>query len=102
MRTLGETLPAGEATDRAVVVELRDELRQRAIRRERERRARAARRRAYSRRRREREVEWPRRFSDSQISAALELVAESKSLREAGAAVGASHPTVMRWVREAA
>jgi RNA polymerase sigma factor (sigma-70 family) len=101
-RTLGETLPAGDATDPAVVIELRDELRQRAIRRQRERRERLSRRRRRSRpARRDRETEWPRRFSDADISTALGLVAQGKTLREAGAAVGASHPTVMRWLREA-
>jgi hypothetical protein len=49
-----------------------------------------------------REVEWPRRYTDAEITTALTLVAQGKSLREAGAAVGASHPTVMRWVRNAA
>jgi hypothetical protein len=103
MRTLGEMPPAGDASDPALVVELRDELRQRAIRRQREERARAARRRPHSRpARRERAVEWPRRYTDADISTALTLVAEGKTLREAAAAVGASHPTVMRWLRDAA
>jgi hypothetical protein len=30
------------------------------------------------------------------------LVAEGRTLREAGAAVGARHTTVMRWLRKAA
>jgi hypothetical protein len=30
------------------------------------------------------------------------VVALGRSLREAGAAVGASHPTVMLWIRDAA
>jgi hypothetical protein len=40
--------------------------------------------------------------SDREISAALALVADGKTLREAGAAVGAPHTTVMRWLRKAA
>jgi hypothetical protein len=84
MRTLAERLPAGPGADPAVVVELRDELRQRA-----------AYRRRYGEQRK-------RRFTDADVATALELVAQGKTLREAGAAVGASHPTVMRWVRNAA
>jgi hypothetical protein len=34
--------------------------------------------------------------SDEQVARALALVAEGKSLHEAGAAVGATHTTVMR------
>jgi hypothetical protein len=103
MRTLGEMLPAGDASDPVIVVELRDERRVRVVRRQRERRARAARRRRSARPPRpRREVEWPRRYTDAEITTALTLVAQGKSLREAGAAVGASHPTVMRWVRNAA
>ena len=84
MRTLADTLPAGPGADPAVVVELRDELRQRV---------------AYQRRYGE---QRKRRFTDADVATALELVAQGKTLREAGAAVGASHPTVMRWVRNAA
>jgi hypothetical protein len=84
MRTLAETLPAGPGADPAVVVELRDELRERV---ERWRR--------YGEGTR-------RRFTDAEVATALELVAQGKSLRAAGAAVGATHPTVLRWVRNAA
>jgi hypothetical protein len=83
MRTLGERLPAGDATDPAVIVELRDELR-----------ARVSYRRRFGEQRK-------RRFTDADVATALELVAQGKTLREAGAAVGASHPTVMRWIRNA-
>jgi hypothetical protein len=98
-RTLGETLPAGDASDPAVVVELRDELRQHAVRR-RERLA--QRRTRLGPARRNRETAWPRRFSDAEIATALGLVAQGKTVREAGAAIGASHPTVLRWLKRAA
>jgi hypothetical protein len=95
-RTLAETLPAGDGADPAVVIELRDELRQQAIRQRRERLAR--RRRARDRAgRKPREVPWPRRSSDAEIATALALVAQGKTLRDAGAA----HPTVLRWLENA-
>ena len=47
-------------------------------------------------------MEWPRRYTYADISKALTLVAKGKTLREAAAAVGASHPTVMQWLRNAA
>jgi hypothetical protein len=84
MRTLGDTLPAGDGADPAIVVELRDELR-----------VRLERRRRYG-------ESSKRRFSDADVATALELVAQGKTLREAAAAVRASHPTVMRWIRNAA
>ena len=83
-RTLAEILPAGPGADPAIVVELRDELR-----------VRLARRRRYG-------EASKRRFTDAQVTTALDLVAQGKTLREAGAAVGATHPTVMRWIRNAA
>lgn len=44
-----------------------------------------------------------RRFSDDQKRHAVELVTEGgRSLRTAAAAVGATSPTVLRWVRQAA
>jgi hypothetical protein len=44
------------------------------------------------------ETIWKRRRSGQGLRAALELVAQGKSLR----AVGASHPTVVRWIKNAA
>jgi hypothetical protein len=43
-----------------------------------------------------------RRYSDAQIERALALVAQGHSLADAGAAVGAAHTTVLRWLRKAA
>ena len=84
---LTKTLSAGEGADPAVVVELRDELRTRALDpaqpRRRQRRAR-------------------RCFTDEEIATALSLIAEGKSLREAGDAVGAWPSSVANWVRKAA
>jgi transposase-like protein len=42
------------------------------------------------------------RYSRTQIATVLSLVDQGRSLRQAGAAVGASHPTVLRGVRHAA
>jgi hypothetical protein len=80
--------------------ELRDELRQRALR---VGRARLARQCAHAAPvRRSSDASWPRRYSDAGIAQALELVAQGKTLREAGATVGASHATVMRWLKNVA
>jgi transposase-like protein len=43
-----------------------------------------------------------RRFSDEQARRAVSLVAEGHTIAAAAAAVGASHPTVLRWLRKAA
>ena len=86
--TIAERLPAPDGVDPARVVELREELRERvAARRWREQQARRSGRRLYS---------------DEQIAHALALVEAGKTFREAGAAVGAKHTTVMRWRRRAA
>jgi hypothetical protein len=99
-RTLGETVPAGDGADPAVIVEVRDELRERAVR---EGLGRFARRHVPAGpTRRSAGAQWPRRYSDSDIATALELVADGKTVREAGAAVGTSHPTVLQWMRNAA
>jgi len=91
-RQLREYLSAGDRDDPAVVVELREELARLAV--EGERRCEPAPRRPPSK--------PPRRYSDGEIGTALALVAEGKTLREAGAAVGAPHSTVSRWLRKAA
>jgi hypothetical protein len=78
---LTERLPASEGSDPAVVIDLREELRERAQRE----RARQARRRP--------------RYTREQIDRALALVAEGKTLREAGEAVGACCDTVGKWVK---
>jgi RNA polymerase sigma factor (sigma-70 family) len=72
--------PAG--SDPAVVVALRDELRERV----------------HASRRR---VDRRRRYSDEQISRALALITDGKTLKEAGWAVGAPANQVSRWVRRA-
>jgi DNA-directed RNA polymerase specialized sigma24 family protein len=89
---LAERIPAGDRGDPAVVVELREELARLAV--EGERRREPAPRKPPS--------TPPRRYSEREIGAALALVAEGKTLREAGAAVGAPHSTVSRWLRKAA
>jgi hypothetical protein len=79
-------LAAGDGADPAVVVELRDRLRELAEARDRKRRRRPVDRRVYC---------------DEQVARALALVAQGRSLSEAGAAVGAAVSTVARW-RDAA
>lgn len=88
---LADRIPAGERGDPAVIVELREELARLAV--EGERRREPAPRRPSKPR---------RRYSDRDIGAALALIADGRSQREAGAAVGASHSTVSRWLRKAA
>jgi transposase-like protein len=45
----------------------------------------------------------PRRsYALGEMATALELVAGGRTLREAADAVGATHPTVLRWLRNAA
>lgn len=86
--TLADRL-GSDHNDPARIVELREELRELATTNgRRDRRLRAA--------------SQTRQYGEADIATALELVAQGKTLREAGAAVGASHPTVMRWVRNAA
>jgi RNA polymerase sigma factor (sigma-70 family) len=89
---LADRIPAGDRGDPAVILEWREELARLAV--EGERRREPAPRRRLSR--------PPRRSSDREISAALALVADGKTLREAGAAVGVPHTTVSRWLRKAA
>jgi transposase-like protein len=43
-----------------------------------------------------------RRFTNQQIDRAVSMVLRGSTLTAAAAAVGASHPTVLRWVRRAA
>jgi transposase-like protein len=43
-----------------------------------------------------------RRYSDEQISRARALLAAGHTIRGAAAAIGASHSTVLRWLRQAA
>jgi hypothetical protein len=83
---LARAFAAGEGADPAVVVELRDELRCLA---------------QDPKRRRRREPGLRPRFSERQVAGALLLIAQGKSLREAGAAVGAAHSTVANWLRKA-
>jgi RNA polymerase sigma factor (sigma-70 family) len=94
--TLADTIADREGTDPARVIELREELRERMIRRraDREAKRRARYRATHPPRARER-----RGRDDSQIAAALALVAEGKTTRQAGAAVGVSSMTVSRWSR---
>jgi transposase-like protein len=80
---LVERVPAPGASDPAVVVELRERLREHVD----AQRARRARR--------------PPRYTPEQIDRALALVAAGKTLREAGRAVGARYDTVGQWVKRA-
>ena len=43
-----------------------------------------------------------RRYTAAEVRTALALVAEGKSLRQAAAAIGAGHATVLGWLRNAA
>ena len=90
--SLRDVLSMGDRDDPAVIVELREELARLAV--EGERRPVPAPRRRPSR--------SQRRYSDRERSTVLALVADGKTLREAGAAVGARHTTVLRWLRKAA
>jgi transposase-like protein len=80
---LAERVPAPGASDPALVVELRERLREHAD----DQRARRARR--------------PPRYTPEQIERALALVAQGKTLTEAGRAVGARYDTVGQWVKRA-
>jgi DNA-directed RNA polymerase specialized sigma24 family protein len=82
-RPLTERLPAPESSDPAVVIDLREELRERAHRE----RARQANRRP--------------RYTPEEINRALALVAEGKTLREAAEAVGTRSDRVSVWVKRA-
>jgi RNA polymerase sigma factor (sigma-70 family) len=95
--TLADTIADREGTDPARVVELREELRERVIARREDQRAK---RRARDRRRRALRPPRERRGRDDpQIGAALALLAEGKTTREAGAEVGVASVTVSRWSR---
>jgi transposase len=74
-------MPAGAGSDPAVVIELRDELRERA--------------------QRGRGRDLRRRYSDEQIDWALALVARGKTTKQAAHAVGAPRDAVCRWVKRA-
>lgn len=78
---LQERTAAGAGSDPAVVVELRDELRQRAQRRRRR--------------------DLRRRYSDEQITGALALIAQGKTIKQAAHAVGAPCDAVNRWLKRA-
>ena len=84
---LVERVPAGAAWDPVLAVELRDQLRQRAE---------LARQPTQAPGR-----DLRRRYSDQQISLALELIAEGKTLKEAAWAVGAPRARVAHWVKRA-
>lgn len=81
-RQLEHRVAAPAGSDPAVVVALRDELRERTL---------------ASRRR----VDRRRRYSDEQVSRALALIADGKTLKQAGWAVGAPPGRVACWVRRA-
>jgi DNA-directed RNA polymerase specialized sigma24 family protein/transposase-like protein len=78
---------APAASDPAVVVELRDELRERA--------------RPITRRANAPGGDLRRRYSDQQVARAVELIGEGKTLKEAAFAVGAPVCQVERWVKRA-
>ncbi|MDA0160646.1 hypothetical protein OM076_10250 [Solirubrobacter ginsenosidimutans] len=90
--TIAERLPAGAASDPAMVIELRDELRERA-----------ANYRPPRPRRKPNPSPIPaRRYTPEEIATAVRLVGEGRTQREAAAAIGATHHSVQRWLREAA
>jgi RNA polymerase sigma factor (sigma-70 family) len=95
--TLADTIADREGIDPSRVVELREELRERMIRRSADYNAKRRARYAVRHPPRPRER---RRRDDPQIAAALALVAEGKSQRQAAAAVGVTGVTVSRWSRK--
>jgi hypothetical protein len=130
MRQLVHRVAAPEGADPARVVELRDELHQRARHRRRDRRRRYSdqqiahalalladgmtikqtafavdapveRVRAWARRAGQPHA-GRRRFTSREVRTAVALVEGGASLRQAGSAVGASNAAVLRWVRDAA
>lgn len=86
-RQLAERAVAPEGSDPALVVELRHELRECAVRARRKATAPGG--------------DLRRRYSDEQIAHALALIAEGRTLKETALAVGASADRVARWVRRA-
>jgi RNA polymerase sigma factor (sigma-70 family) len=76
---LSARLPAPAGADPALVVELRDELRERAER--------------------TRKVDRRRRYTDEQAARALALIAEGKTPKEAAFAVGATRNAVHTWLK---
>lgn len=86
-RQLEHRVAAPAGTDPAVVVLLRDELRERAH--------------AKRRRGRGSGVDRRRRYSDEQVSRALALIAQGKTLKETAWAVRAPTKRVARWVKRA-
>jgi RNA polymerase sigma factor (sigma-70 family) len=85
MRQLEQRAVACEGWDPALVVELRDELREHA-------------------RRTRRRSDFPgrdlrRRYTDEQKARALALIAEGRTIKEVAFAVGASTYSVARWVK---
>jgi hypothetical protein len=86
-RRLAERAAAPAGSDPAVVVELRDELHERAQR---------ARRKAEAP-----HGDLRRRYSDQQIAHALALIAAGKTLKQTALAVGAPAHRVARWVTRA-
>jgi RNA polymerase sigma factor (sigma-70 family) len=87
--TIADRLAAPERDDPARICELRDELRQRAAS-------------AGTCNELRRLAPRRRRYTATDIALARSLVANGKTLREAAATVGATHPTVLRWLRNAA
>jgi hypothetical protein len=87
VRRLAERASAPEGSDPAVVVVLRDELRERAQRAQRKAKAPRG--------------DLRRRYTDEQIAHALSLIAQGKTTKEAAFAVGAPRDQVHRWIRRA-
>jgi len=86
-RWIAMRVRAPVASDPALVVELREELRERAERlRQPARACRPDRR---------------RRYSDEQVAHALGLIADGKTIKETAFAVGAPSDQVLRWVKRA-
>jgi len=87
VRQLAERAAAPAGSDPAVVVVLRDELRERAKRAQRKAKAPHG--------------DLRRCYSDEQIAHALSLIAQGKTTKEAAFAVGAPRDRVDRWIRRA-
>ena len=87
LRWIAIRVPAPPGSDPALVVELREELRDRAALARQPKRARRPDRR--------------RRYSDEDVMRALALIAEGRTIKEVAFAVGAPSDRVLRWVKRA-
>jgi transposase-like protein len=87
LRWIAIRVPAPAGSDPALVVELREELRERAELAQQPARA--------------RRPDGRRRYSDDDVTRALTLIADGKTIKEAAFAVGAPSDRILRWIKRA-